>query len=93
MATDEKREKSEECDCCHFPTADLTLYESSGIDRHLRIPNRWLCALCAATPAGTADVFPAQYQGQREILRTICYVGNSILAELRRRGEASNGHH
>lgn len=80
-------EKPEDCDGCHFNTSELTLYE----DRPGIVPKgrekRWLCALCASTPCGNAATFPNQYPDAK-VLQTICYVGNVILAALRRDKEA-----
>lgn len=45
----------------------------------------WLCRLCASTLAGNAYDYPEQYQGQAAVLKTICYVGNTILAEVKKK--------
>jgi hypothetical protein len=53
------------CDGCLYGPVGLTAYLGPTA-RHSDL--RWLCALCARTPAGS---------------RAICYVGNAILAALR----------
>jgi hypothetical protein len=70
--------KPEECEFCEFETTDLKAYSNSpftdNTDTH-----KWLCKLCAATPAGNACEYPRQYEGELNTLKTICYVGNAIL--------------
>lgn len=67
-----------ECAACHFVTevADYT----DGVLRESTVP---LCALCAATATGRLPWFPSNYS---TVLRTVCYVGNAVLTELRKRG-------
>jgi ribosomal protein L37AE/L43A len=66
-----------ECESCHYETPALTY----SADRILR--SIWLCDLCAGTLAGNAAKNPVAYP-HADVLRTICYVGNVILAEIRR---------
>lgn len=67
-----------ECESCHYETPALTYCA----DRILR--SIWLCDLCAGTLAGNAAKNPVAYP-HADVLRTICYVGNVILAEIRRK--------
>lgn len=73
-------EKPAECMACQFETTNLTRYE-------MGYPIRawWLCNLCAYTPAANAAIYPSQYEGQVETMKTINYVGNCILAALKRK--------
>jgi hypothetical protein len=77
-----EREKPEECDCCGFETEDLTFYE--GLDTKIAGGGRtvkddfWFCGLCASTPASTRY----RYCDEADALKTMCYVGNTILAAL-----------
>lgn len=75
-------EKPTECYSCGFATADLKSYPRR------RIPStderKWLCGLCASTPAGTAYDYPEQYP-DRASIKTICYVGNVLLKAMRER--------
>ena len=43
-----------------------------------------LCEICAATPIGNAVQYPDQYRDQLAILKTIGYIGNKILYELKK---------
>ena len=67
-----------ECDGCHFGTQALTAYPRRFPDNG---EQKWLCRLCESTPCGAAVTFPKQYP-EANVLRTICYVGNVILAAL-----------
>jgi C4-type Zn-finger protein len=74
----------EECDCCGFPTDDLTFYEADRIKKNRGIAARWLCELCACTMTGNAHGYPEQYPGQVAILKTVCYVCNVIRRDIAR---------
>jgi len=79
-----KEHQKEECESCGFETELFEVKEPTYSGTPLRYR---LCNLCNETLAGTAKFYPRQYQNP-EILKTICYVGNAILQELRRgRGE------
>jgi hypothetical protein len=69
----------ENCASCDFETSALQQYP-------LRMgqPGLWLCELCAGTPAGNAAAFPEQHGDDGNLLATICYVGNVLLAEIRK---------
>jgi ribosomal protein L37AE/L43A len=71
-------EQPAECESCNFETSALKDYRK-GIRRD---ESKWLCELCASTHAGSALEYTRQYEGQRVILQTICYVGNLILSRL-----------
>lgn len=72
-------EKSEECDCCGYQTEALTMY----VQGYNPVVESWLCDLCAGTPAGQTIPYPRQYEGEASMLRTICYVGNAIIAAIK----------
>jgi hypothetical protein len=65
------------CDGCRFWPVALTAYFRVGAPDQLD----WLCRLCAHTPSWTRATVPHSL-ALRAILRTICYVGNAILADL-----------
>jgi hypothetical protein len=69
-----------ECFSCGFETDALKSYRRYDRD------DAWLCALCASTMAGRAQKYPDQFPN-RDVLQTICYVGNVILEALRRAPE------
>lgn len=73
-------ERPEECGSCSFPTKALEPY------RHKFDDWTWMCRLCAGTDAGNAAQYPqANPPGVNAMLRTVCYVGNAIMEELRKR--------
>lgn len=82
MSTD----KPEQCFCCGFETDKLTLY--ANIETTLagggktRRDDFWYCDLCAQTAASNLSRYPAVTPSASEVLRTICYVGNAILAAI-----------
>lgn len=80
-------EKPEGCFSCGFETVNLTEYpRRRAIDYAEGCETKWLCELCASTDAGTAVDYPTQFVDIAS-LRTICYVGNVILAAIRARSE------
>ncbi len=86
---DNSKTKPEECECCGFETAALkpypeTRYRFSREDTSQRETHKWLCLFCASTMAGSADEYPEQFSAGHAgtILKTICFVGNAILARL-----------
>lgn len=87
MVTD--ADKSEECDFCGFVTDELQAFDHrGGTSVRLGGETMWLCDLCASTPASSAHEFPAHYKGEVAIMKTICYVGNVLLAAIE---EAARG--
>lgn len=88
----EMKEQPEECDSCEFKTGELKAYESMRFDSMESYtlpkeerPHKWLCILCASTMTGSALDYPLQYPDAR-VMRTICFVGNAILEEIRKVG-------
>jgi len=77
-------EKPDECECCGFKTEAITAYRTNRNFPKGPCPDKWLCNLCASTMAGTAHEYPEQYFEGRagEVLKTICFVGNTILAAI-----------
>lgn len=78
--------KSEECNCCMFETTELTFYkpQTGGIDQE----GRWLCELCASTMTSHWDDYSFRRRDSGdviEVMKTICYVGNKILSELKKK--------
>lgn len=75
-------EKPEECEACQFETTELESYRSREVDPRGPV-HHWFCALCAGTMSSNAVQYPALYPN-KDVLHTICYVGNAILQALRR---------
>lgn len=77
-------EKPAECDCCQFKTEQLVAYGTTRGSPKQPCPDKWLCDLCASTMTGTAHEYPEQYaEGNAyEVMRTICFVGNTVLAAI-----------
>jgi hypothetical protein len=71
-----------ECDSCHF-VGPVKGYETFA-PGPMKGQTKHLCALCASTLAGNALEYPDQYP-HRDVLRTICYVGNVLLAAIQER--------
>ena len=68
-----------ECSSCGAKGVKLTNYNKHGLGLEVD-----LCDLCANSPAGNAAVYPGQ-NPHGDVLQTICFVGNEILKELRKR--------
>jgi len=49
--------------------------------------SRPLCELCASTESGTAEKYPEQFRGTRDVMAVVCYVGNMILDAIKKREE------
>lgn len=69
----------EACESCDYP-APLQIYGGKSIATDERF---WFCDLCAATASANSQIYPEQYRENHQVLQTICYVGNAILAALR----------
>ncbi len=82
------------CDFCHFegrvrnyrkPTVGLDKDQCCQDHPDHKGPTscEWcwaqLCDLCGATPAGNAHLYPRNNNGDHQVLKTVCYVGNTIL--------------
>jgi hypothetical protein len=50
---------------------------------------RYLCLLCASTPAGNAHDYPENYPGHAT-MAVVCYVGNTILKAIEANGPPRN---
>lgn len=73
------------CESCGYETPHLKNYPIGPPARPGSLPRdepRWLCDLCARTMTSVAMQHPNQYRGEVEGMRTICYVGNAILAAI-----------
>lgn len=73
------------CDCCGAEAVETKFYEAPAHlhKKHLHYTGDNLCTLCAGTATGNAHLYPDQYRGQVQILKTICFVGNEIIKALR----------
>ncbi len=74
-------DKPEECGFCEFKTTDLRAYPNSPL-RDRSKSHKWLCLLCASTPAGSAAEYPTQYEDGGATMKCVCFVGNTILKEI-----------
>lgn len=80
-------EKSDQCDSCQFETTALHRYVGArGFAE--KQDAAWLCTLCWSTMTGTAHAYPEQYRESGVVLKTICYVGNTILAAIKEKKDA-----
>lgn len=72
------------CDSCGYGPVAGDYYPDGGLHdpKTGKGEGAHLCALCAATPAGTALHYPAYPPTNDDIIETLCYVGNAILARL-----------
>ena len=82
----EKLENPGECECCGYATKKLRYFEKlpttiAGGGR-VREGDFWYCELCCSTPASNADRYPGQY-ADTDAMKTICYVGNVLLAAIK----------
>ena len=76
-----------ECGCCNFETNDLKFYDKRDHPGPKK-ESLWLCELCAGTMASTMREDPLRYvPGLVSIVRSICYVGNAIIEEVRNRNK------
>lgn len=80
----EGTEKPEQCESCQFETDAIKAYRTTRNFPRGPCPDKWLCDLCASTIAGNAHEYPEQFPGTHDVVRTICFVGNAILAEIRK---------
>lgn len=74
--------KPEECQSCYYPTEALTEYDAADSIGRFEGRKKWICNLCASTETGRIIDYPRQFEGQAETMRTICYIGNVLLAAL-----------
>lgn len=65
------------CACCGFETDDLKFCE-------IIRDHRWFCELCIHTAAGGLSNLSADCVELGDVLQAICYVGNLIMAEIRK---------
>jgi ribosomal protein L37AE/L43A len=70
------------CHSCGFKTMSLRAYRASELGSRKHNTHMWLCLLCASTLTGNAYEYPDQYDNA-DVLKTICFVGNTILEEIR----------
>lgn len=77
-------DKPEDCEACHYETTELTEYRADDSIGRFEGRMKWLCDLCASTESGKTLDYPRQYEGQAATIQTICYVGNVLLAALKR---------
>lgn len=86
------RDKPEECDCCGFVTNDLNLFKDQETTiaggGKTRQDDFWYCDICCSTQTSVYDRYPNQTPSNTVVMKTICYIGNTLLAALKaNRGE------
>jgi hypothetical protein len=84
MATDSK---TTTCDSCGYDTACTEHKAPIG---SLGI-TAWFCALCVASQAGNAYQCQQHPRDHLRTMRVVCYVGNAVIAEMRRLAEVKDG--
>ena len=76
-------DKPEYCDGCEFETPELTRFESQPYhNSRQKLEVNWFCSLCASTAVSRAVDYPTQFP-HADVLKTICYVGNALIQEIR----------
>lgn len=83
-----KPENPGECQCCgyvtkklvYFPDLDTTIAGGGKIIRS----DFWFCDLCCSTYVSTRYRYPGS-SPDIDVMRTVCYVGNVLLAQLEKR--------
>lgn len=77
-------EKVGACYSCGYDGIKVTRYDrhNPGIERE-EDKIAWYCDLCAGSFAGNA--YDYSHYENRPLYATVCYVGNAILQELRKR--------
>jgi hypothetical protein len=76
-----------ECECCGFRTKKLRLFKNQPTmiagGGQLTKADFWYCELCCSTHASVSHAYLRE---GADIMKTICYVGNVLLTEIRKRG-------
>ncbi len=80
---DNSEEKPDECECCGFETEELIAYPFPFMFSDLDTTHQWACAFCNDTRASHANAHPENYRDP-QMLKAICYIGNAIIAEIRK---------
>jgi hypothetical protein len=70
----------DECEGCGFDRAPIKGYRKQSTQPRDEL--MYLCDLCASTKSAAAVDFPRQFLENREVLATICYATNEILATI-----------
>lgn len=77
--------KIDKCDCCQFESVLVTRYTSQFPGEP---SEAWYCDLCAGTITSRPTSGQSDYE-RKVILKTICHVGNAIIAALKHPPTAS----
>jgi hypothetical protein len=88
--------KIDGCDSCGYePVAVKAYHRAANVEHDWRqgllddaypdgaYPWKWLCELCANTATPLFLDYRHRMTPESDVMRTVCYVGNRILAELR----------
>lgn len=70
-----------DCDSCRCEDVAVTEYPATHFSAAKRV-----CELCAKTMTSTWVDYSHTNKDALEVMRTVCYVGNIILRELRKGG-------
>jgi hypothetical protein len=79
--------KIDECDCCQFSPVEVTRYTSQFPGEPTEA---WYCDLCAGTITSREASGRGGYE-RTVILKTICHVGNAIIAAIKAPSTADGG--
>jgi hypothetical protein len=78
--------KPNNCEYCEYPTPDLEEYGAFQFQKRFpdSPPNstKWLCRVCSRA-LGQNAFEPRDADGNRDVLRAICYIGNQIIWEIK----------
>lgn len=72
------KDKIGECEFCGSEEVTVRSYENRRVPENIDKPKKWLCCLCAYTPASVAHDYGSQYEG---LLQTICFAANGLMTE------------
>ena len=86
LPTEPEGAAPEECESCCYAGSELVWYRPSNSATRVYPDGMWLCSLCANTMAGCALEYGLE-RSNNDLIETICYVGNAILARLGTRHE------
>jgi len=73
-----------ELQVCQFCESEVPVFGfRAGVASSFEGKTKWLCDLCASTPAGTALDYPRQWDSQhRDIMQCVNYSSNMVLFHL-----------
>lgn len=70
------------CGACSFKTRKLNKFEAPPCTSN-GYKTFYFCDLCFCTMASNSAIYPDQYKESGETMRTVCHVGNAIIAAIK----------